>query len=1230
MGLLLKRYVLSCLCLIAMTAWGQDKKAYTLAVTSFAQGESNALLVLESENLKFNFSVTGDPFNTMELPGRLVVLASRDSLPGADDQMLLDSLCTIPQYSYGERPIHHQLQAGAYYVISTFYAKDQNAFQAQSNSVAVPVRVVGFKTRVTSAWFSYLKTSAYSEETALHLELEMELGCCAQALGNFNSQWEIGVAERKNSKPKVIHTFYREDALKEGVYRITLDESLWNEVTFSKYKYITVRLTSAYFAEGYRQVPDWEVQLPISVITDINQLNAERRKQYPFLTYGSYLLSEAEMLKVPVDQLYEDAKVFYKQVHSVLTAVQQRDLRVALQYADSAFAFAGSNKAAALLFIEPGIVSSLYSGIFKWGETHPMFTEEDRKGVNFRLGEAMKMEDLIKTGYDTLVAKILPDSLWLLDDMEQSGFYGNKIAFSNDNLTSLPVVWKEHTVPALKHFIRVADYESADLIISAANEHINLVLPLWETLTSDTIFKSSFRHLANTLSESNGMQDFEIAKLKYYVETGLFIEGEHAVRDAALAYVCGYQFAPLSFWKEVGLFYESQGAYSKADSLYVLCDAYVQSEMDKFKGKSLAQLKLKGRNQDLLQAKLQVPVKKDNSVAKLLEEIRTDDNALLAYWELLSSRELAQKLGFLGSEIYDNFYWNQIKQLKTQQEYFLANDWMKELAFLLGRDDRLEQSLFLYQELFVIENLRALAFRLGFSEQAQLYYSQKQQETFSRFLNVFNAYRENGDPEIINKLMETCLHQALFQHAYILRGNYNLLYDINRSTDPQVERLAIEWQVLREYLNELYIKEEPDKAGMVLVKNRIIEVEKKLVRQARDTESMRYDYIPPTDSLRKQLKAEEAGVEIIRYQENHKSYYGKKIKYAALIVKQSGPIEVVVFPEEGESMEGRHFKRYRNSIQFKLKDENSFKVYWQPLADALQGIKKVYYAPDGIFHLINPNTLFNSESNKYLLDEVAIRMVPTIAEIHTEQPVAIATATLLGNPVYGEGQVLTQGDTLRTSREFFSRQPIAALPGTKTEVETISKLFDQYNANTTLLTGTRASKQKLFENNNVDVMHIATHGFWIDKPVSQSGYYNLFETMSSSGLVLAGAQKKLANGGFSLAPQGILTSAEIQDMNLFGSRLVVLSACETGLGEVVPGEGLFGLKRALQKAGVQSLITSLWKVDDEATMQFMTLFYGQLMKSQSLSGSFHEAMTSLKEKYPEPYYWGAFVLTNNR
>ena len=112
-------------------------------------------------------------------------------------------------------------------------------------------------------------------------------------------------------------------------------------------------------------------------------------------------------------------------------------------------------------------------------------------------------------------------------------------------------------------------------------------------------------------------------------------------------------------------------------------------------------------------------------------------------------------------------------------------------------------------------------------------------------------------------------------------------------------------------------------------------------------------------------------------------------------------------------------------------------------------------------------------------------------------------------------------------------------------------------------------------------------------------------------------------------PKGIITSAEIQDLNLFNTQLVVLSACETGLGEVIPGEGLYGLKRALQKAGAQNLITSLWKVDDQATQLFMTQFYNQLIETKNLSHSFHQAMTSLQKKFPEPYYWGAFVLTSH-
>ncbi len=98
-------------------------------------------------------------------------------------------------------------------------------------------------------------------------------------------------------------------------------------------------------------------------------------------------------------------------------------------------------------------------------------------------------------------------------------------------------------------------------------------------------------------------------------------------------------------------------------------------------------------------------------------------------------------------------------------------------------------------------------------------------------------------------------------------------------------------------------------------------------------------------------------------------------------------------------------------------------------------------------------------------------------------------------------------------------------------------------------------------------------------------------------------------------------------MNLFQTELVVLSACETGLGEIVPGEGIYGLKRAFQKAGAKNLVTSLWKVDDTASQKFMSLFYENLSSFGQLDIAFKNAGNELKKVYPDPYFWGAFTLT---
>ena len=172
----------------------------------------------------------------------------------------------------------------------------------------------------------------------------------------------------------------------------------------------------------------------------------------------------------------------------------------------------------------------------------------------------------------------------------------------------------------------------------------------------------------------------------------------------------------------------------------------------------------------------------------------------------------------------------------------------------------------------------------------------------------------------------------------------------------------------------------------------------------------------------------------------------------------------------------------------------------------------------------------------------------------------------------------------------------------------------------------QATESHLKSIDNPRVLHIATHGYFSAEIINSS----VDRVFLNSGLMLSGASHGLYNKRYNRpiekGEDGILTAYEAMNLQLDGTELVVLSACETGLGTVKNGEGVYGLQRAFKVAGAENIIISLWRVDDQTTQKLLTYFYEGWLKHQDKHKAFREAQAQLRTEYLYPYYWGAFVM----
>jgi CHAT domain-containing protein/Flp pilus assembly protein TadD len=364
------------------------------------------------------------------------------------------------------------------------------------------------------------------------------------------------------------------------------------------------------------------------------------------------------------------------------------------------------------------------------------------------------------------------------------------------------------------------------------------------------------------------------------------------------------------------------------------------------------------------------------------------------------------------------------------------------------------------------------------------------------------------------------------------------------------------------------------------------------------------------------LTDQEATVEFIRIQSYDKNFTADS-KYAALILTKGMATPKLVVLDNGNQLETRYAKFYRNAIQQKSADTYSYDQFWARVDPALAGKKILYISADGVYNQISLNTLKKNDG-PYLLNQydlITVGNSKDILELKNRKTVAAKkNAFLLGFPDYG-------GDA------------VAALPGTKVEIDNLIKILKTGGYQTTPYVQKTATEAILKSLKGPAIVHIATHGYFQPDVEQSAAGVNQENARNNpllrSGLLLAGASPTLKG---ELMPNlesndnGVLTAYEAMNLDLEGTDLIVLSACETGLGDVRAGEGVYGLQRAFLVAGAKVMVMSLWKVDDAATQALMTNFYTNLAKGGSKAKAFKAAQLQLMTKYKDPYYWGAFVM----
>ncbi|MEJ7736664.1 MAG: CHAT domain-containing tetratricopeptide repeat protein [Chitinophagaceae bacterium] len=436
-----------------------------------------------------------------------------------------------------------------------------------------------------------------------------------------------------------------------------------------------------------------------------------------------------------------------------------------------------------------------------------------------------------------------------------------------------------------------------------------------------------------------------------------------------------------------------------------------------------------------------------------------------------------------------------------------------------------------------------------------------------------------------------------------------------------------------------------------------------------------------TNHISPQLLKHQAAIEFISFQLYDKRWTDS-VMYAALVVLPND--SAVHFVPLCEERQLKHLLRPAYATAMKadspadysrgvivdaassLFSDSMYLLIWKPLEKILSNTHTVYYAPSGLLNRVAFDAL-RVDSAHLLIDKYQLNQVLSTRSIVQNRRMAQkpASVSLWGNIDYDANDLInitrSGTDSVGNSTDMYTGDaPInfnffsadvtdmrtlasggsewKALPGTKQELKSLHGIFRSYDIRNTINSDTSATEEafKAMDGKSPQILHLATHGFFLpvadnkvdDKnPGGGGGAFNMQQNpMFRSGLVMAGGNRAWKGEEVPAGREdGILTAYEIAQLDLSGTDLVVLSACETALGDLAGNEGVLGLQRAFKMAGVKEMIVSLWPVPDKQTGELMSLFYRNLLNGESNRKAFRKAQLNMKRKY-DPFYWAAFKI----